>query len=162
MAYVLDANVFIQAKRFHYGFDFCPGFWDWLVRANSRGALHSIEKVEQEFTGADELNAWAAARGASFFLKPDPAMVAALSRVSAWVTSQKYTQAAVTEFLSEADFYLIGHALAHGHTVVTQETPEPHRQNRVKIPDACAALGVKWSTPFQMLRSEQARFELAP
>jgi hypothetical protein len=33
--YLLDANVFIQAKNLHYGFDFCPGFWDWLVASNS-------------------------------------------------------------------------------------------------------------------------------
>jgi Domain of unknown function (DUF4411) len=26
MAYLLDANVFIQAKNLHYGFDFCPAF----------------------------------------------------------------------------------------------------------------------------------------
>ncbi len=30
MAYLLDANVFIQAKNLHYGFDFCPGFWAGL------------------------------------------------------------------------------------------------------------------------------------
>lgn len=30
MPYLLDANVFIQAKRLHYGMDFCPAFWDWL------------------------------------------------------------------------------------------------------------------------------------
>lgn len=33
MAYLLDANVFITAKNLHYGFDFCPAFWDWLDRA---------------------------------------------------------------------------------------------------------------------------------
>ena len=26
--YLLDANVLIQAKNLHYGFDFCPAFWD--------------------------------------------------------------------------------------------------------------------------------------
>jgi hypothetical protein len=26
MAYLLDANVVIQAKNLHYGFDFCPAF----------------------------------------------------------------------------------------------------------------------------------------
>jgi hypothetical protein len=31
MAYLLDANVFIAAKNLHYGLDFCPAFWDWLV-----------------------------------------------------------------------------------------------------------------------------------
>ena len=31
MAYLLDSSVFITAKRVHYGFDFCPGFWDVFV-----------------------------------------------------------------------------------------------------------------------------------
>lgn len=26
--YLLDANVFIQAKNLHYGMDFCPAFWE--------------------------------------------------------------------------------------------------------------------------------------
>ena len=28
------ANKFIQAKNLHYGFDFCPVFWDWMVDQN--------------------------------------------------------------------------------------------------------------------------------
>ena len=35
MAYVLDANVFIQAKNLHYGLDFCPAFWEWLIAQNA-------------------------------------------------------------------------------------------------------------------------------
>ena len=31
MAYLLDSNVFIPAKNLHYGLDFCPAFWDWLI-----------------------------------------------------------------------------------------------------------------------------------
>lgn len=31
MSYLLDANVFIQAKNLHYGLDFCPAFWQWLI-----------------------------------------------------------------------------------------------------------------------------------
>jgi len=27
---LLDANVMITAQNLHYGFDFCPGFWNWL------------------------------------------------------------------------------------------------------------------------------------
>mgnify|MGYP006298525777 CR=1 FL=1 len=33
MAYLLDANVFIEAKNRYYGMDFCPAFWDWLLDA---------------------------------------------------------------------------------------------------------------------------------
>lgn len=45
MAYLLDANVFIQAKNLYYGLDFCPGFWDWLAVENEAGQVFSIEKV---------------------------------------------------------------------------------------------------------------------
>ena len=69
MAYLLDANVFIQRKNLHYGLDFCPAFWDWLVAQNRAGKVFSIEKVGDEVQAlADELSAWAGARGAGFFL----------------------------------------------------------------------------------------------
>lgn len=48
MAYLLDANVFIQAKNLHYGMDFCPAFWNWLDRQNATGRVFSIEKVADE------------------------------------------------------------------------------------------------------------------
>jgi hypothetical protein len=48
MAYLLDANVFIQAKNLHYGLDFCPAFWDWLVERNGGRMVFSIEKVGDE------------------------------------------------------------------------------------------------------------------
>ena len=37
MPYLLDANVFIQASRLHYGMDFCPAFWDWLREQHEAG-----------------------------------------------------------------------------------------------------------------------------
>jgi hypothetical protein len=41
MAYLLDANIFIEAKNHHYGFDLCPGFWDWLKLSNTIGPVRS-------------------------------------------------------------------------------------------------------------------------
>jgi hypothetical protein len=43
--YLLDANVFIQAKNQYYGFDIVPAFWAWLIAANGAGTVFSIEKV---------------------------------------------------------------------------------------------------------------------
>ena len=87
MAYLLDADVFIQAKNLHYGLDFCPAFWDWLIASNVANRVFSIEKVGDEIAaGDDELSVWAEARGEAFFLKPDTAMLPALGTVSAWVT----------------------------------------------------------------------------
>ncbi len=69
MAYLLDANVFIQAKRLHYGLDFCPAFWRWLVAENAAGRVVSIDKVSDEIeAGGDELWDWAKALGKQFFL----------------------------------------------------------------------------------------------
>lgn len=41
MRYLLDTNVFIQARNLHYGFDFCPAFWDWLDGQNAAGVVGS-------------------------------------------------------------------------------------------------------------------------
>lgn len=84
MAYLLDANVFIQARNLQYGFDFCPAFWDWLD---------------------------------------------------------------------------VRHAAAHGHVLVTHEQPS-NEVSRIKIPNACVAMGVQFLNPYQMLRRERARFVL--
>ena len=162
MAYLLDANVFIQAKNLHYGLDFCPAFWDWLIVQNAARQVFSIERVGDEIeAGADELATWAADRGPGFFVKPDAAMLPALGSVSAWATGQRYEPAAVNTFLQVADYYLVAQSLAHGHTVVTHEIASTSTK-KIKIPDACIGLSIKHMTPFEMLRSERARFVLGP
>lgn len=162
MTYLLDANVFIQAKNLHYGFDFCPAFWEWLVTQNAAGRVFSVEKVGIELqAGTDELAAWAAARGSGFFLAPDTDTLAAFATVSRWVTSQQYHPAAVNTFLQLADYYVVSQSLALGFCVVTHEKPENSIQ-KVKIPNPCIAHGIRCFSPFEMLRVERARFVLAP
>ncbi|EQD26866.1 hypothetical protein B1B_19421, partial [mine drainage metagenome] len=57
MTYLLDANVFIQAKNLHYGLDFCPAFWEWLIENHAAGKVGSIDKVGDEIAvGSDELS----------------------------------------------------------------------------------------------------------
>lgn len=160
MSYLLDANVFIQAKNLHYGFEFCPAFWHWLIQKNAEGIVFSTEKVGDEIdAGSDELADWAAARGESFFIKPDESIFPAFTTVSAWANRQHYEPAAVSTFFQKADFYLVAHALAHQLTVITHEKPAQSTKI-IKIPSACIALGVKCMTPFEMLRHEKARFVL--
>jgi hypothetical protein len=162
MAYLLDANVFMQAKNLYYGLDFCPAFWDWLIESNAAKRVFSIEKVGDEIdAGGDDLSLWAAQRGPGFFLKPDPTILPALGSVSRWVTSQRYEPAAVNTFLQVADYYLVAHALAHGHILVTHEIASASTK-KIKLPNACIGLGIKCMTPFEMLRHERARFILEP
>lgn len=158
--YLLDTNIFIQARNLHYGFDFCPAFWEWLIDQNGSSRVASIEKVGDELqAGGDDLSDWANARGAGFFLPPDDAVLPALGQVSSWVTSQTYEAAAIATFLQVADYWLVAHALAHRFIVVTHEVPS-NSTRKIKIPNACIGLGITCISPYEMLRRERARFVL--
>ena len=160
MRFLLDANVFIQAKNLHYGLNFCPAFWDWLVEANDAEKVFSIEKVGDEIdAGSDELSAWAGERSDGFFLPPDAQVAGRFGEVSGWASSQDYEPTAITTFLQVADYYLVTHALAHDFVVVTHEVASPTRK-RIKIPNACIGLEIKFMSPYEMLRHKQARFVL--
>lgn len=160
MSYLLDTNVFVQAKNLHYGLDFCPGFWHWLLESNASGRVFSIDKVADEIAaGADELTAWAQQDGKGLFRATDAAVAAQFGVVSTWAMGQGYEPAAINTFLQVADFYLIAHALTGSGTVVTHEGPA-NSTRRIKIPNVCAGLNLRFATPYDMLRSERARFVL--
>jgi hypothetical protein len=158
--YLLDANVFIQGKNLHYGFDFCPAFWDWLDEAHAAGTVYSIDSVRTELlAGSDELATWVRQRPGEFFLAPTAATVPSLQATSTWAAGAGYEPSAVSTFLQVADYYLVGQAHQYQYTVVTHEVVSPSVK-RIKIPNACLGMGVKYVTPYTMLRAEKARFVL--
>ncbi len=160
MTYLLDANVFIQAKNLHYGLDFCPAFWEWLIDNHAAGKVASIDKVGDEIAaGSDELTDWVRDHGNRLFLQTDAQVAAQFSTVSTWITGQQYEPAAIHTFLQVADFYLIAHAMARRQTVVTHEVPA-NSAKRIKIPNVCIGLNVRFMTPYEMLRRERAKFVL--
>ncbi len=161
MTYLLDADAFIRAKRLHYGFDFCPAYWDWLISAHAAGKVWSIQRVRDELlAGQDELSEWTRGRDEGFFRPLGAETVPALGQVAAWLSEQEYTAAAINTFMQVADYFLVAEALAGGHWVVTHEVPSASKR-RIKIPDVCIGLGIGTLTPFDMLRREEARFVLA-
>lgn len=158
MAYLLDSNVLITAKNLYYGMDFCPGFWDWLRTAYDVDKVFSVSKVKDEITsGDDQLVNWVNSLPSDFFLQPQQADVAALQKISTWVTSGEYDQAAISQFLQLTDYYLCAQALAGDHTVVTLEVPSDGRK-RVKIPNVCIAMRIPYINTYDLLRRERARF----
>jgi len=160
MSYLLDANVFIEAKNRHYGLDFCPAFWEWLLEKSKSGIVFSIDKVEDEIAaGADDLTEWMRDYGKGLILKTGAQAAASLSNVSTWATQQSYEPSAIHTFLQAADYYLVAHAMAGTHVVVTHEIPA-NTTKRIKIPNACIGLGIRFITPYQMLRGEKAKFIL--
>lgn len=145
-----------------YGFDLCPGFWQWLEKANAAGVVHSVDAVYSELTaGDDDLAQWAKDHE-GFFLPTTAAELTAIAAINRWANnSPDYKQAAKNEFAKAADSYLIGHAVAGGHTVVTHEVSRQQR-TKIKIPNAADANDVPHVNLFQMLRTEGARFVLDP
>lgn len=162
MAYLIDSNIFIDAKNRYYHPKVCPGFWDWLLHANQQGRVFSIKRVKDELTdGEDELAQWAKEIGDEFFLPVEEEDLTSLGEVAAWADQhQLYRDAAKSTFLESADYYLVAQALRHGYSVVTFEVPKD-QPTKIKIPNACVAHGVSYTTPWQMLRHERASFVLA-
>ncbi len=108
----------------------------------------------------DDLATWASERPDAFFLEADTAVVPSLQATSTWANGAGYEPAAVATFLQDAGYYLVAHAHAHHHVVVTHEVVA-HSTKKIKIPNACLCVGVRYVTPFEMLRAERARFVIA-
>ena len=162
MAYLLDTGIFIEAKRRFYGLDFCPGYWEWLMREANAGTVRSIERVADELGAQqDDLSAWAAGLPAGFFLRPDASFSDAFQRVSQWALTSGFQAAASGEFLEVADSFLVAQALAGSHTVVTLEKPATTpSKKKIKVPDACAGVGIKCMTPYALMRLQGVRLVL--
>ena len=159
MAYLIDANVLIQAKNAHYSFSFCPAFWDWMLSANTAGELFIIPQVLDEISkGKDQLKNWCRAHSSLRATSP-AALSASLTEVASWTASQGYNQNAIGTFLSVADYQLVAYAHASGDVIVTHEVASAQfSPKKVKIPEPCRALGVGYMTPYQMLEVEGANF----
>ncbi len=162
MAYLIDTNVLIRAKREWYRFGTFPGFWALMKQLATDGVITSVEAVHRELVAQkDELSDWVAQEcPTGLFVAPDAGTAAAAGRVTAWTVGPltHYSEAAHAEFFAAADYWIVAQALAHGHTVVTHEIPAPQSVKNIKVPDACNALGVPWLNSYQMLEEVGARF----
>lgn len=162
MQFLLDSNIFIEAKNRYYGFDICPGFWDWMdgVCGDHVGSIVTVR--DELIAGNDDLAGWATARQhATWFLPVDDvATQANFAQVANHVASQQYTESAVAHFLSKADPWLIAKAITVGATLITHELPEPGAKKRVPIPNVCAAFNVRCVNTFDALRHFAAQFRL--
>jgi hypothetical protein len=157
--YLLDANVFIQARRQYYAFDLVPAFWTWLEERHRAGRVFTIQKVADEITGAkDNLSQWMNAQPRSFRIDVEAADQPALQALSQWAHSGRFKQPAINDFLSKADYFLVAQAKTRGFKVVTHELPDPNAVKRIMIPEACKAQGVDWINTFELMRQEGARF----
>ena len=68
--YVLDANVFIEAKNRYYGFEICPGFWTSLIDLNKSKHVYCIDRIRDELVAQnDDIKDWVENRSPEEFFK---------------------------------------------------------------------------------------------
>jgi len=160
--YLLDANMFIDAKNHYYRFDTFPVFWNWLDAALANSQLVSIQMIRDELLkGHDELAEWIEARQDwdCFLPVDDEPTQRKLGEVASWVMNQPYKDEAKSDFLDCGDPWLIAKAVTAGATVVTHETYEPLRLNKVKIPNVCRAFDVPYLSTFDLLQRLGVKFQ---
>jgi Domain of unknown function (DUF4411) len=163
--YLLDSNVLKEAKNRYYGFAICPGFWEWVKKGSGCALLGSVAGIRDEINDgdeSDELRIWINNGQPLQFFAPDAATVEAMKEVTRWVMAQHYDEQNRAAFFAKADPLLVAHAMAHEGTVVTHESYVPANSRKVKIPNVCEAMDVKWINCFEMLRNENASFHLPP
>lgn len=156
--YILDSNVFIEAKNRYYAFDIVPGFWQALIDLARTGQVQSIDRVKAEIDrGDDDLKAWANSSFNFWFASTDDVEVTyAYRRIIEWANKDKQFGGPAKAEISRgdnADAWLVAYALSKGCVVVTHEQYDRFAKTRIPIPNVCQAFGVQWVDVYQMLRA---------
>lgn len=158
--FILDSNIFIQAKRLYYPFNFCEGFWDWLKIINGENNIISIDKVYHELQHADypdDLSDWAK-KNKKLFAEFDGKSIPALKQIRYLLEINKVNENYIRDFLETdiADPFLIAYAKTHDLVLITHERKATNSTfcsgKKIKMPDVCDALGVKCIQIFDLMR----------
>lgn len=164
MNYLLDANTFIEAKNRYYSMAVCPGYWEWILKANQHHGVTSISLVRDELMrGNDELSVWATSQKMFFASISDAPTQTALQQVAIYVMSiPNIKPEAQAEFMSGADPWLIAKAIVTGAVVVTHEKLDRAIKRKVLIPNVCEQFKVPYINTFELLETLNAQFILQP
>jgi hypothetical protein len=145
--YLLDTNAFIQSQNFCYRFEFCQGFWDWIIQAHLEKIVFSINKVKKELDRGrdnDPVRLWMANDLFANFFLPDiqdqQVMANYKQLMQRIATDTHYTQQAKDEFMRAevADAFLIAVAKSYDYGIVTHEKRDSNSKKRVIIPNIAA------------------------
>jgi len=157
MKYLLDSNVFIQAKNSYYSFDFCPAFWNYLKHfaAHINDGLSIIQIKDELLNGEDELSEWISSLPAKYFItSPQDEF----RKIVNYVDTINVSRAGKDKFLDSGDPWLIAAAMKDQCIIVTEEISAQQSTTKVKIPDICRAFHVSYIRTFDLLRQEKANF----
>ncbi|UUX91989.1 DUF4411 family protein [Methanoplanus endosymbiosus] len=162
MKYLLDSNVFIEAKNRYYSFKIAPGFWNWLEIFTEEQSFLTIREVRNEITeNDDELKEWISEFPLNCFIEADREIQDKMREVTNYVTNNKrFSRENKNFFLSRADPWLIATAMTGDYAVVTHETKAGPGTKKVKIPNICETFNVEYITIFDLMKIQKVSLKI--
>jgi Domain of unknown function (DUF4411) len=156
--YCLDANVLIQAWQKYYSPKLCPEYWDILNDFGRSGRIFLPQNVFEEIIRTeDELTEWLKESKIPVY-EVDGDVADCLRKVYAHNPIHQYL-VDNTKQRSLADPWVVAHALKEKACVVTKEekvtTPNT---TRIKIPNVCDNMYIRWINDFQFIEELNIRF----
>jgi hypothetical protein len=162
--YCLDANVLIQAWQKYYAPDICPDYWEILNKLGSQGRIFIPEEVKNEIIVTDDeekteddLSKWLK-RSTIPIHKPTEQVIKCWQNILQANPLHKLLVDNI-KGRSLADPWVISHALNKNATVVTKENLEiAMNTKRIKIPNVCANMGIRWIDDFTFVKELGLKF----
>lgn len=155
--YCLDANVLIQGWQKYYSPKLCASYWDVLNHLGKSNRVFIPKAVFEEIQRTeDDLTEW---------LSTCSIPVAGITGGVAKCLTDIYGKHETHKFLvdnkkgrSLADPWVIAHAIHENATVITKEEKITASATKIKIPNVCENMGVRWINDFQFVEEMNIRF----
>jgi predicted nucleic acid-binding protein len=156
--FCLDANVLIQAWQKYYNPKFCPDYWKILIELGNREVIFIPEVVYEEITRTeDELSKWVKTSKIPIE-KISESVTICLQKIYATDPEHKKLVDNIRG-RSLADPWVIAHAMDKNAIVVTKENKETAlNSKRIRIPNVCENMGIKWINDFQLIERLDIKF----
>jgi len=156
--YCFDSNILIQAWQKYYSPKYCPDYWIVLNQLGYENRIFISEMVYDEITRTDgDLSKW---------LKLSKIPVHKISEPVTKCLERIYQKNPLHKFLvdstkarSLADPWVIAHAISEKAIVVTKEekVTSPN-SNKIKIPNVCDNMGIRWINDFKFIEEINIKF----
>lgn len=154
--FLIDANVFIQAKNFHYQFCFCQGFWNFLLNLHEKKILYSLKSVYHELVEVkkDELAIWVQKNIPESFWLDDYDAIEKYAEIIRWAhNNPSFKPVAKKNFadLTTADPWLVSYAATFNYSIISQEKSNPFSPRKIYLADAAKEFRVPYFTIYEFL-----------
>lgn len=157
--YCLDANVLIQAWQKYYNPRFCPDYWNILIELGKQNKIFIPELVYEEITRTeDELSRWLKASKIPIKKITEPVTICLQKIYSANPVHKNLVDNINGRSL--ADPWVIAHSIFENAIVVTKEEKiTALNSKRIRIPNVCDNMGVRWINDFQFIDELDIKFK---